>query len=101
MADTDLEAATRALCVAAQGFLDSPINHFRRQALTAAISHAIDTLPLETDPALTAAADAGYVSTADYLARQTKTPPVHELLHGTSNANDLMSDTFGNIVGPR
>ena len=37
----------------------------------------------------------------EYLARQTKTPPVHELLHGASNANDLMSDTFGNIVGPR
>lgn len=95
MADTDLEAATRALCVAAQGFLDSPINHFRRQALTAAISHAIDTLPLETDPALTAAADAGYVSTADYLARQTKTPPVHELLHDEPGVQVDGSTTMG------
>ena len=37
----------------------------------------------------------------DKINAATKTIPVSELMHGTSNANDLMSDALGNVVGPR
>lgn len=73
-----------------RSYVAMAIEHLHKAA--DALGYTLERQPLNVMPTATF---------MDKINRATATIPVSELMHGTPNANDLMSDTLGNVVGPR